>query len=142
MINNLGQLTPTRLTESVQVRVYHAISPGTKYMNYINGPSSADQDFFEFRMSREQLVMGHNGGLTAVAPDEKEFPTFNTHGFDPFDESSPQKEEGVGTEGVVQLAILILAFILYRAGCSGCDDCRAMMSPRPTQRTHCCGKRM
>ena len=94
-INNLGQLTPTRLTESVQLRVYHAITPGTKYTNYINGPSSADQDFFEFRMSREQLVMGHNGGLTAVAPDEKEFPTFNTHGFDPFDESSPQKEEGV-----------------------------------------------
>ena len=54
LIDTKGRLVPTALTESVQVRVYHAITPGTQYTNYINGPSSHDQDFFEFRMSRRE----------------------------------------------------------------------------------------
>ena len=80
-----GKLLPTALTESVQLRVYHAITPGTPYMNYINGPSSRDQDFFEFRMSRPELFAGRNGGLVAVHPGDLEFATFQTHGMDEFD---------------------------------------------------------
>jgi hypothetical protein len=94
-LDTVGKLVPTRLTESVQIRVYHAITPGTKYMNYINGPSSHDQDFFEFQMRRQQLFAGQSGGLVAVAPNQTEFATFSTHGSDPFDENSPLKEEGV-----------------------------------------------
>ena len=89
-----GHLVPTRLTESVQLRVYHTITPGTKYMNYIDGPSSHDQDFFEFQMRRMQLFAGQDGGLIAVAPNQTEFATFSTHGFDPLDESSPLKGQG------------------------------------------------
>jgi len=94
-LDTVGKLVPTPLTESVQIRVYHAITPGTKYMNYINGPSSHDQDFFEFQMRRQQLFAGQGGGLVAVAPNQTEFAAFSTHGLDPFDESSPLRAEGV-----------------------------------------------
>jgi hypothetical protein len=82
VIDTEGKLLPTALTESVQLRVYHAVTSGTRYMNYINGPSSHDQDFFEFRMSRPELFAGHNGGLFAVGPSQTEFTTFSTHGMD------------------------------------------------------------
>jgi hypothetical protein len=85
VIDTEGKLLPTALTESVQLRVYHAISPGTKYMNYINGRSSHDQDFFEFRLSRPALFAGRTGGLVAVQPKETEYATFNTHGTDVFE---------------------------------------------------------
>jgi len=94
-LDTVGKLVPTRLTESVQIRVYHAITPGTKYMNYINGPSSHDQDFFEFQMRRQQLFAGQGGGLLAMTPNQTEFATFSAHGFDPFEESSPLREQGV-----------------------------------------------
>jgi len=89
-----GNLLPTALTESVQLRVYHAVTPGTPYMNYINGPSSHDQDFFEFRMSRPELFAGRNGGLVAVHPGEKEYATFQTHGTDAFESKHPLGGQG------------------------------------------------
>jgi hypothetical protein len=89
VINNLGKLVPTSLTESVQFRVYHSITLGTKYLNYINGPSSHDQDFFEFRMSRQQLFAAHDGGLLGIAPSQTEFATFSTHGMDAFETKDP-----------------------------------------------------
>lgn len=82
VIDNRGHLVPTNLTESVQLRAYHAVTPGTKYMNYINGPSSHDQDFFELRMRRGELFAHRNGGLVAIEPADTEFATFSTHGFD------------------------------------------------------------
>jgi len=95
VIDNEGKLVPTGLTESVQLRVYHAITPGTQYMNYINGPSSHDQDFFEFRMHRPELLAQHSGGLVAVSPGEKEFATFSTHGMDVFESTTPLHRETV-----------------------------------------------
>jgi hypothetical protein len=41
VIDDRGELEPTAQTESVQLRVYHAITPGTQAMNFINGPSSS-----------------------------------------------------------------------------------------------------
>ena len=89
------KLVPTGLTESVQLRVYHAVTPGTQYMNYINGPSSHDQDFFEFRMSRPELFEHHNGGLVAVHPEETEFATFSTHGNDVFESTTISDPQGI-----------------------------------------------
>lgn len=88
VIDSEGKLLPTALTESVQLRVYHAITPGTSYMNYHNGPSSHDQDFFEFRMSRSELFAHRNGGLVAVHPRETEYATFSTQGNDPFESTN------------------------------------------------------
>jgi len=95
IIDNRGQLAPTALTESVQLRVYHAITPGSRYMNYINGPSSHDQDFFEFQMRRPELFGNIGGGLVAVHPGEKEYATFMTHGMDAFVGSAASEGQGV-----------------------------------------------
>jgi hypothetical protein len=95
VIDNTGMPVPTGLTESVQFRVYHAVTPGTQYMNYINGPSSHDQDFSEFRMSRGQLFANHAGGLVAVGVSEREFATFMTHGMDPFESTKFREPESV-----------------------------------------------
>ena|ERR1700690_1072773 len=54
-------------------------------MNYINGPSSRDQDFFEFRMNRPDMFAHEAGGLFAIGPGQTEFATFSTHGEDPFE---------------------------------------------------------
>ena len=89
VIDTKGRLVPPALTESVQLRVYHTITLGTEYMNYINGPSSQDQDFFEFRMSRRELFARRNGGLVAVHPGETKYPTFSTHGTDAFESTTP-----------------------------------------------------
>lgn len=95
VVDSTGKLVPTRLTESVQLRVYHSITPGTRYVNYINGPSSHDQDCFEFRMSRPELFARRNGGLVAVGPSETEFAVFNSHGMDAFDPASPLEGQNV-----------------------------------------------
>ena len=95
VVDSTGNLVPTKLTESVQLRIYHAITPGTRYMNYINGPSSHDQDFVEFRMSRPELFAGRHGGLVAVGPSETEFATFNTHGMDGFDAAHASEGQNV-----------------------------------------------
>jgi hypothetical protein len=86
LIDSGGKLARTALTEDVQLRVYHAITPGERFMNYINGPSSHDQDFFEFQMSRPDLFTQKSGGLLAVRPGETAYATFSTHGVDPFED--------------------------------------------------------
>lgn len=88
LIDNQGYLVPSDLTESVQLCVYHAVTPATKYVNYINGPSSRDQDFFEFRMRRAELFAHQSRGLAAMSPADTEFATFSTNGLDAF-ESPP-----------------------------------------------------
>ena len=67
----------------------------TQYINYINGPSSHDQDFFEFRMSRTELFAPHNGGLVAMHPGETEYATFRTHGMDAFESAIPLERQTV-----------------------------------------------
>jgi hypothetical protein len=80
-----GKLESTPLTESVQLRVYRTITPGSRAVNFINGPASKDQDFFEYQLRRSELFHGKTGGLVAVASDQKEFLTFLSHGEDPFE---------------------------------------------------------
>jgi len=67
----------------------------TQYINYINGPPSHDQDFFEFRMSRTELFAPHNGGLVTVHPGETEYATFRTHGKDAFESATPLERQTV-----------------------------------------------
>jgi hypothetical protein len=80
-------LLPTAVTESVQLRVYHAVTSGSPYINYQNGPASRDQDFFEFRLARPALFARSSGGLRAVQPAEKEFSPLFSFGIDPFETS-------------------------------------------------------
>jgi len=87
VVDTDGHLLPTAVTESVQLRVYHSVTPGSAYINYQNGPSSHDQDFFEFRLSRPELFGQSRGGLRAVKGGEKELPVLFSHGIDPFETS-------------------------------------------------------
>ncbi|MGC2248786.1 MAG: hypothetical protein WA609_19440 [Terriglobales bacterium] len=105
LIDSDGNPTRTKLTESVQMRVYRAIHFD------LGGTGTHSQDFFEFTISREGLFSGHTGGLRSIARGEKEFGFFHTHGIDVF-ESEREKPEG----GVVLL------------GCSGCHEFAGMHS--------------
>ncbi len=87
-----GVLTPSAVTESVQIRFYRHITTAEE-RNFGNGNirdiiRNSGQDFFEFKLSRPLLFAGTNGGLRAIAGDEKGFVTFQTKGDDPFEESS------------------------------------------------------
>lgn len=87
VVDTDGHLLPTAVTESVQLRVYHAVTSGSPYINYHNGPASRDQDFFEFRLARPALFARSGGGLRAVQPAEKEFSPLFSFGIDPFENS-------------------------------------------------------
>ncbi len=75
-----GKLIDTPVTESVQIRVYREVPVGG-----LTAASMQAQAFFEFKLSRELLLTGEAGGLRAVTSEDKEFPIFGTHGFDPFE---------------------------------------------------------
>jgi hypothetical protein len=91
LIDSDGNPTRTKLTESVQMRVYRAIHFD------LGGTGTHSQDFFEFRVSREGLLSGHGGGLRAIVPGEKEFTFFRAHGNDVFESEGekPESEEGI-----------------------------------------------
>jgi hypothetical protein len=87
IIDNQGDLAPTRLTEDVQIRVHRAISKTIpEGFNFDSNAERTSQDFFEIKLSRAKLFAGHSGGLRALARDEKEFLLFLSHGDDPFDQ--------------------------------------------------------
>jgi hypothetical protein len=119
-LDTVRKLVPTRLTESVQIRVYHAITPGAKYMNYINGPSSDDQDFFELQMRRQQLFAGQGGGLVAMAPN-RNLPRSTLTDLTRSKRAVPS-ESRASYYNVAPLATPIRAFTPSRATCSGCND--------------------
>ena len=91
LIDNDGHPTRTKVTESVQMRVYRAIHFD------LGGTGTHSQDFFEFRLSREGLLAGHGGGLRTIAPGEKEFAFFMAHGNDVFQSvgEQPESEEDI-----------------------------------------------
>jgi hypothetical protein len=107
LISGSGRPLGTRLTESVQMRVYRAIHFD------LGGTGAHSQDFFEFRLSRERLLFGQAGGLRGVAPGEKEFAFFRSHGNDVFEDESEKPESW---EGAVLLS------------CSGCHEFAGMHS--------------
>ncbi len=57
-VNDAGELIPTRLTESVQIRVLP--------------DGDAAQTFLEYRVRRQELAAGKGGGLSAVQQDERD----------------------------------------------------------------------
>jgi hypothetical protein len=107
LIDREGKPTRTKLTESVQMRVYRAIHFD------LGGTETHSQDFFEFRISRKGLLSGQAGGLRAIVPGEKEFAFFRAQGDDVF-ESEGEKPES--EEGIVLLS------------CSSCHDFAGMHS--------------
>jgi hypothetical protein len=77
LIDDTGAIVQAPVTESVQVRAFHA-PPGRPEQQWF--PS--DQDFVEFRTLRRKLFAGEAGGFHAIAPDEQRFMTFSVGGHD------------------------------------------------------------
>jgi hypothetical protein len=86
LIDDQANLRPTRLTEDVQIRVHRAI-PTTipEGLDLDSNEALSAMNVFEFKLSRARIFASIAAGLRAVAQDEKEFRTFQTHGIDPFD---------------------------------------------------------
>lgn len=82
LIDDAEALVGSNLVESIQLRVYHpsprSARPALLFFH-------DDQDFFEFRMRRPQLVGHQSGGLHAVQKDEPGFITFSSQGVDQFE---------------------------------------------------------
>jgi len=82
LFDNQGELIATPITESVQIRVFHSITGGATAINFINGPSSRDQDFIEFHLDKRKLFANPTQALAPVATGETEYSTFLSHGID------------------------------------------------------------
>jgi hypothetical protein len=88
LFDDHGNLVEAPITESVQIRVYRAITMAGPTPDITSMPALAErsgQDFYEIRLSRPQLFANKSGGLRATAPDEMEFSTFQQQGFDFFE---------------------------------------------------------
>jgi hypothetical protein len=72
LIDNKGKLSPTRLIESVQIRVYREIPESNP--KRLNGFDDLEgkQDVYEFRISRKDLFSGESRGLHAIGRQEEE----------------------------------------------------------------------
>jgi len=87
VIDQEGNLVPTGIVESIQIRVHRIIPPGIpKGLDTDSNVARSSLDVNEFKLSRTKLFAGESGGLRLVAPDEKEFPLFQSHGIDLFEE--------------------------------------------------------
>jgi len=87
VIDQEGNLKPTGIAESVQIRVHRTIPLEIpKNFNIDSAVARSSLDVNEFKLSRTKLFTGEAAGLRMVAPDEKEFPLFQSHGIDLFEE--------------------------------------------------------
>jgi hypothetical protein len=91
LVNGAGELAASRLTESVQLRVYRRIRPDPRE------PKEAEvrknQSFFEFNLRRADLIAGKNGGLRLVGDEEQAYLSlqFLTGWSDPFEAPKGEK---------------------------------------------------
>jgi hypothetical protein len=73
LIDREGNLATTRVTESVQLRVFRMIDGAHPDKRRPGGPEP--QDFYEFTRSRALLFAGKTGGLRPVGPNDRDFRT-------------------------------------------------------------------
>jgi hypothetical protein len=87
VIDQEGNLIPTGIVESVQIRVHRTIPLEIpKNLDTDRNVARSSLNVNEFKLSRAKLFAGESGGLRLVASDEKEFPLFQSHGIDLFEE--------------------------------------------------------
>jgi hypothetical protein len=95
LFDNQGNLVVSRITQSVQIRVYREITTA-RARDFSAGPTAmarnSGQDFFEIRIRRPLLFSGKQGGLRATTRDEIEPPAFQTMGFDLIDATSREPD--------------------------------------------------
>lgn len=88
LFDNQGELVPTPMTESVQIRVYRDVTPNKETpANLSEASARSGQDFYEIHLSRSQLFANQAGGLRAVGREDRDFLVFQAQGGDQVDES-------------------------------------------------------
>ncbi|MGA8151596.1 MAG: hypothetical protein WB952_11650 [Terriglobales bacterium] len=90
LFDNQGQLVPAPITESVQIRVYRTVTRKEdvdSISSLDDATARSEQDFYEIRLSRQQLFAHQAGGLRAVGREEREFFTFQAQGDDLIEDS-------------------------------------------------------
>ncbi|MBZ5682712.1 MAG: hypothetical protein LAO24_21675 [Acidobacteriia bacterium] len=91
LFDNQGNLVTSPITESVQVRVYYAITTTAERFSagsVAEVAKNSGQDFYEVRLRRPLLFANKEGGLRAVGRDEMELSTFAQMGDDLIEEIS------------------------------------------------------
>jgi hypothetical protein len=91
LFDDQGNLVPTPITESIQIRVYHAITPSLQGCcpgDMSDITLNSGQDFYQFTLSRAQIFASKAGGLRTTGRDEKELSTFPQMGGDLIDDFS------------------------------------------------------
>jgi hypothetical protein len=91
LFDGQGNLVPTPITESVQIRVYYAITPTLQACcpgDMSDIARISGQDFYQFTLSRAQLFASKADGLRSTGRDEKQLSTFQQQGGDLIDEFS------------------------------------------------------
>jgi hypothetical protein len=78
LIDNHGQVAPSPLTETIQLRVL-----------------GRDQRFAELRLRRGRLFAGVAGGLIALTASDTAYLTFSAKGADVFEQAGPYRPPGV-----------------------------------------------
>lgn len=93
VIDEGGNLTPTSVIESVQLRVHRSIPVEIQEgFNIDRNEARASLHVYEFKLGRGKLFAAESGGLRAVVHDEKEFPVFQSHGIDLFELQKSDRE--------------------------------------------------
>ncbi len=122
LIDDRGNLVPTTLTEDVQIRVHRAIPTRlTEGLNTSFNEADTALDTYEFRLSREMLFAEKAGGLRALTRSDNEFPLFQSHDIDLFEEES-------GDDAIQRHLRPSLAFC---AKCHFAPGIHSMLSYRP-----------
>ena len=104
LIDSAGEIVPSRITESVQHRVYRSIEAMTPqafadaHRIDENMFGRAGQEFEEFGLNRAALIARRAGGLLPLAASEPFFLTFSAQGFDHFEMRSNDPSQRLGSD--------------------------------------------
>ena len=87
LIDADGRLAATRITESVQLRVFRAVSKPMPEKDRPRDAAPSDRDVFhEFSLRRVGLFAGETGGLRPLGQNDKDFHTqLLVHPYDEFE---------------------------------------------------------
>jgi hypothetical protein len=80
LVDVQGDLVPSPLTETVQIRVFRSTAP----------PRPA-QDFYKFKLDRTRLFASDPASLQPLPRDAEELTLFMTHGSDPFERATGEQ---------------------------------------------------
>jgi hypothetical protein len=97
LIDRQGRLVASPLVESVQIRWFRTFGETPRLGQFFDfgmpGSFRLQQRVVEFDLDRGLLFADDAGGLRPIGSDERVFETFQTEGFDPFEQPMEFREQ-------------------------------------------------